>query len=113
LISFENLTPEERTQAKNKEAARKFMGSYHGPKAKVMRRFGLALIPRPKYQKILERRGYPPGQHGRDKEFRGSRRRSDYGIQLKADDEATKHVFASLRSLARYVDSHRVSPPGT
>lgn len=57
------------------------MGSYHGPKAKVQRRFGEILVPRPKYQRILEKRAYPPGDHGREKQFR-SGRRSDYGMQL-------------------------------
>ncbi len=57
------------------------MGSYHGPKAKVQRRFGEVLVPRPKYQRILEKRAYPPGDHGKEKQFR-SGRRSDYGMQL-------------------------------
>ena len=30
-----------------------------------------------------------------------------YGVQLRAEDEATKKVFASLRSLARHIDTHR------
>jgi small subunit ribosomal protein S4 len=57
------------------------MASHHGPKAKVQRRFGEVLVPRPKYAKILEKRPYPPGDHGKDKQFR-SGRRSNYGIQL-------------------------------
>lgn len=57
------------------------MASYHGPKARVQRRFGEVLIPRAKYQKILEKRGYPPGDHGKEKQYR-SGRRSDYGMQL-------------------------------
>lgn len=57
------------------------MASYHGPKAKVQRRFGEVLIPRTKYQKILEKRPYPPGDHGKEKQYR-SGRRSDFGVQL-------------------------------
>ncbi len=57
------------------------MASYHGPKARVQRRFGEVLIPRAKYQKIVEKRGFPPGDHGKEKAFR-SGRRSDYGLQL-------------------------------
>lgn len=57
------------------------MASYHGPRAKVQRRFGQVLIPRAKYQRILEKRPYPPGDHGKEKQFR-SGRRSDYGMQL-------------------------------
>jgi small subunit ribosomal protein S4 len=65
------------------------MASYHGPKAKVQRRFGEVLIPRRKYQQILEKRPYPPGDHGREKQFR-SGRRSDFGLQL---DEKQKLAF--------------------
>jgi small subunit ribosomal protein S4 len=65
------------------------MSSYHGPKAKVQRRFNELLVPRAKYQKILEKRPTPPGEHGREKSFR-SGRRSDYGLQL---DEKQKLAF--------------------
>jgi len=65
------------------------MASYHGPKAKPQRRFGELLVPRPKYQRILEDRAYPPGEHGREKSFR-SGRRSNYAQQL---DEKQKLAF--------------------
>ncbi len=65
------------------------MASYHGPKAKTQRRFGEVLVPRQKYAKIIEKRPYPPGDHGREKQFR-SGRRSDYGLQL---DEKQKLSF--------------------
>lgn len=65
------------------------MASHHGPKAKIQRRFGEVLIPRAKYQKIVEKRPYPPGDHGREKQFR-SGRRSDFGQQL---DEKQKLSF--------------------
>lgn len=65
------------------------MASYHGPKAKPQRRFGELLVPRPKYQRILEDRAYPPGEHGREKSFR-SGRRSNYATQL---DEKQKLAF--------------------
>ncbi len=65
------------------------MASYNGPKAKVQRRFGELLVPRPKYSKILENRAFPPGEHGREKQYR-SGRRSNFGIQL---DEKQKLAF--------------------
>lgn len=65
------------------------MASYHGPKAKVQRRFGELLVPRPKYSRILDSRAYPPGDHGREKSFR-SGRRSNFGLQL---DEKQKLAF--------------------
>jgi small subunit ribosomal protein S4 len=65
------------------------MASYHGPKAKVQRRFGELLIPRAKYGKILDKRAFPPGDHGKEKSFRGGRR-SNYAMQL---DEKQKLSF--------------------
>jgi len=47
----------------------------------VQRRFGEVLVPRAKYQKILEKRPYPPGEHGKEKQYR-SGRRTEYGLQL-------------------------------
>jgi small subunit ribosomal protein S4 len=65
------------------------MASYHGPKAKQQRRFGEVLVPRQKYQKIVEKRPYPPGDHGKEKQYR-SGRRSNFGLQL---DEKQKLAF--------------------
>lgn len=65
------------------------MASYHGPKAKQQRRFGEVLVPRQKYQKIVEKRPYPPGDHGKEKQYR-SGRRSNFGLQL---DEKQKLSF--------------------
>ena len=31
----------------------------------------------------------------------------DYGLELKSDDERSRAVFTSLRTLAGYVESHR------
>lgn len=64
------------------------MASTQRPKAKLQRRFREVLVPRVKYQKILEKRPYPPGQHGNAK--RRTNRRSDYGLQL---DEKQKLSF--------------------
>ncbi|MSR09727.1 MAG: acyl carrier protein [Gammaproteobacteria bacterium] len=36
-----------------------------------------------------------------------------YGVQLRAEDEATKRVFANLRSLALHVDANRVTLAGS
>lgn len=77
------------------------MGSYHGPKAKVQRRFGEVLIPRPKYQRILEKRSYPPGDHGKEKQFR-SGRRSDYGLQLNEKQKLAFSYNIRERQLRRY-----------
>jgi len=55
------------------------MAKYTGPKGKLVRRFGINIFDNPKYDRLLERRPNPPGQHG-DKQQRS--KKSDYGLQL-------------------------------
>jgi small subunit ribosomal protein S4 len=88
------------------------MGSYHGPKAKIQRRFGEVLMPRPKYQRILEKRGYPPGDHGKEKQFR-SGRRSDYGLQLNEKQKLSFIFNIRERQLRRYFMRARRQPGNT
>jgi small subunit ribosomal protein S4 len=77
------------------------MASYHGPKARVMRRFGEVLVSRPKYAQILEKRPYPPGDHGKDKQFR-SGRRSNYGMQLNEKQKLAFIFNVRENQLRRY-----------
>jgi small subunit ribosomal protein S4 len=88
------------------------MGSYHGPKARVQRRFGEVLVPRPKYARILEKRAYPPGDHGKEKQFR-SGRRSDYGLQLNEKQKLSFIYNIRERQLRRYFMKARRQPGNT
>src|SRR5690606_4810240 len=88
------------------------MGSYHGPKARVQRRFGEVLIPRAKYQKILEKRPYPPGDHGKEKQYR-SGRRSDYGTQLNEKQKLAFIYIIREAQLRRYFLRARRQPGNT
>lgn len=71
------------------------------PKAKAQRRFGELLVPRPKYRKILERRAYPPGQHGRERAYRAGRR-SDYAQQLLEKQKLSFIYNIRERQMRRY-----------
>lgn len=51
------------------------MGRQREPIVKLSRREGVNLAETPKVQKYMERRPYPPGQHGQ----RRGRKISDYG----------------------------------
>jgi acyl carrier protein len=31
-----------------------------------------------------------------------------YGVELRSDDDQVRQVFASLRNLTRYIDTHRI-----
>lgn len=71
------------------------------PKAKEQRRFGEVLVHRAKYQKIVERRPYPPGDHGKEKNYR-SGRKSDYGRQLE-EKQKLRFIYAVMeRQMRRY-----------
>lgn len=72
------------------------MARYTGPKSKVSRRYGLPLFGP---SKALERKNYPPGQHGP----KGSRRKqSDYGVAL-AEKQKLRIMYGLLeRQFRRY-----------
>src|SRR5262245_59105122 len=88
------------------------MASYHGPKARAQRRFGEVLIPRAKYQKILEKRPYPPGDHGKEKQYR-SGRRSDIGLQLNEKQKLSFIYNIRETQMLRYFVRARKTPGAT
>ena len=53
------------------------MARFIGPKSKIARKFGDPIYGPDKF---LEKKNYPPGQHGVSKK---RRKLSEYGIQLK------------------------------
>ncbi len=66
------------------------MAKYIGPKSKIARRFNDAIFGP---DKSLEKRPYPPGQHGPNKRRGG--KLSEYGIQLKEKQKA-KYTYGIL-----------------
>jgi small subunit ribosomal protein S4 len=85
---------------------------YRGPKARVMRRFGVALASSPKYQRILEKRPNPPGQHGGRK---GRKKIGAYGSRLTEKQKLKAFYGVAERQIRRYVDeaTRRTGPTGT
>jgi len=65
------------------------MARYTGPKSKIARKFGEAIYGADKH---LEKRNYPPGQHGVNKR---RRKLSDYGVQLQEKQKA-KYTYGML-----------------
>ena len=65
------------------------MARYTGPKSKIARKFGEPIFGD---DKALEKRNYPPGQHGANKR-RG--KQSEYAIQLKEKQKA-KYTYGIL-----------------
>ena len=64
------------------------MARYTGPKTKIARKFGEAIFGE---DKVLQKKNYPPGQHGQNRR----RKVSEYGIQLREKQKA-KYMYGVL-----------------
>ncbi|MFQ6608420.1 MAG: 30S ribosomal protein S4 [Fidelibacterota bacterium] len=67
------------------------MARFIGPKAKIARKFGENIFSNEKISKILERKNYPPGQHGQSRR----RRPSNYALQLR-EKQKMKYAYGLL-----------------
>jgi small subunit ribosomal protein S4 len=65
------------------------MAKYRGPKSKIARKFGDPIYGPDKY---LDKKNYPPGQHGANKK---RRKQSEYGLQLQEKQKA-KYTYGVL-----------------
>ncbi len=65
------------------------MARYLGSTAKVSRRLGVAIVP--KDEKYLDRRPYPPGQHGQNKKGKIS----EYAVQLR-EKQKMKYIYGVM-----------------
>ncbi|MEJ2599559.1 MAG: 30S ribosomal protein S4 [Anaerolineales bacterium] len=83
------------------------MAKYRGPVCKLCRREGEKLFLKgarcftPKC--AFERRGYPPGEHGKSAQYR-RRRESDYNRQLRAKQKARRVYGILERQFHRYYE---------
>ncbi|MEM6261172.1 MAG: 30S ribosomal protein S4 [Bacteroidota bacterium] len=68
------------------------MARYKGPKTKIARRFREPIFGP---SKALDRKKYPPGQHGK-----GRKKTSDYKVQLEEKQKA-KHIYGLLEKQFR------------
>jgi small subunit ribosomal protein S4 len=65
------------------------MARYTGPKSRIARKFGEPIFGP---DKNLERKNYPPGQHGMNKK---RKKTSEYGVQLREKQKA-KYTYGML-----------------
>ena len=80
------------------------MARYRGPKQKLARRFGEPIFGP---SKALERKPYPPGQHGPGRR----RRESEYAVQLKEKQKA-KYTYGLLENQFRNLFDEAASKKG-
>lgn len=81
------------------------MARYTGPKSKIARKFGDSIFGT---DKNLERKNYPPGQHGNTKR---RKKTSEYGIQLKEKQKA-KYTYGILERQFRNLFERASSSKG-
>jgi small subunit ribosomal protein S4 len=83
------------------------MAKYRGPVCKLCRREGEKLFLKGDRcfttKCAFERRGYPPGSHGKSAQFR-RRRESDYSRQLRAKQKARRIYGILERQFRRYYE---------
>ena len=69
------------------------MARYTGPKTKIARKFGEPIFGP---DKVLQKRNFPPGQHGQNRR----RKTSEYGLQLREKQKA-KYTYGVLEKQFR------------
>jgi small subunit ribosomal protein S4 len=79
------------------------MARYTGPMVKLSRREGVALTD--KCQKYLDRRPYPPGEHGR-----GRIRQSEYLLQLREKQKMRRFYGVLEKQFRRYYEKASRQP---
>ncbi|HXK48910.1 MAG TPA: 30S ribosomal protein S4 [Clostridiales bacterium] len=78
------------------------------PRGKISRKYGENLFGLPKYDKIVQKRPYEPGQHGSE----GKRKRvSEYGLQLKEKQKA-KYIYGLLEKQFKIIYEKAKSDKG-
>ena len=85
------------------------MARYTGPKVRVSRRLGTNIFENEKGRKALERRPFPPGQHGRTRRRNAG---SEYLAQLQEKQKA-KYIYGVLERQFRrtYEEANRLQGP--
>lgn len=84
------------------------MAKFTGPKGKIVRRFGVNIYGNPKYDELLARRSYGPGQHGPNP---ARRRVSDYALQL-IEKQKLRHSYCLLEKQFRRAFRKAQQMPG-
>ena len=85
------------------------MARYTGPKVKISRRLSTNIFENEKGRKALERRPFPPGQHGRTRRRNAG---SEYLAQLQEKQKA-KYIYGVLERQFRrmYEEANRLQGP--
>jgi small subunit ribosomal protein S4 len=81
------------------------MARYTGPRSRIARKFGEPIFGPDKY---LDRKNFPPGQHGQSKK---RKKTSEYGVQLR-EKQKVKYTYGLLERQFRNSFEKAVAAPG-
>lgn len=81
------------------------MARYTGPRSRIARKFGEPIFGPDKY---LDRKNFPPGQHGLTKK---RKKTSEYGIQLR-EKQKVKYTYGLLERQFRNTFEKAVAASG-
>lgn len=84
------------------------MAKFTGAKGKLVRRFGCNIIGTPKFDRLLERRPTPPGQHGSQQR---RPKQSEYGKQL-IEKQKLRYTYGVLEKQFRRTLEKAQRKPG-
>jgi len=71
------------------------MARFKGPRGKIVRKFGENIFGNPKFDRLLAKKPYPPGQHGMKR-----KKVSDYALQLR-EKQKVKYMYGLLEKQFR------------
>jgi small subunit ribosomal protein S4 len=84
------------------------MARYTGPKVRISRRLGTNIFENEKGRKALDRRPFPPGQHGRTRRRNAG---SEYLAQMQEKQKA-KYIYGVLEKQFRKTYEEAIRMPG-
>ncbi len=84
------------------------MARYTGPKVRISRRLGTNIFENEKGRKALDRRPFPPGQHGRTRRRNAG---SEYLAQMQEKQKA-KYIYGVLEKQFRKTYEEAIRYPG-
>ncbi len=86
------------------------LGRFIGPKGRLVRKFGVNIFDSPKFDKLLGKKPYGPGQHGPNSKFS---RLSEFGAQLRAKQIVKLSYGLSEKQMRKYYEIASKSPSST
>ena len=108
ILSVKDVTPQAHNGVRPRKAEARLMARDLGPKCRICRREGMKLFLKGERclteKCAIERRSYPPGEHGR-----GRIKQSEYLLQLREKQKARRYLRPARKAVPQMYHSRRRS----